>query len=85
LTYESKWKLHVNKEWKRYKEEWEVEHPNEKPPKTRFQIMNEFMKEKFAAETDKMKSECDQYQKAIKEETPVQGSSTSAENCKFQL
>jgi len=46
--------------WKQYKEEWESEHPNEKPPKTRFEIMNEFMKEKFAAETEEMKSRCEE-------------------------
>ena len=84
LTYESKWKPHVNKEWKRYKEEWESEHPNEKPPKTRFEIMNAFMKEKFESETEGMKISCEEYRRGLKEETPVPGNSESTINQEFQ-
>jgi hypothetical protein len=61
LTYESKWKPFVDEKWQTYKTEWESEHPNEKPQKTRFEIMNEFIKEKFANETDNMKEQCETY------------------------
>jgi hypothetical protein len=32
------------------------EHPNKKSPKTRFTIMNEFIKEKYENETNEMKA-----------------------------
>jgi hypothetical protein len=56
LTYESRWKDDVCTAWSDYKKEWVAEHPNETPPKTRFQIMIEFMKEKFEKETEDMKT-----------------------------
>ena len=32
LTYESQWKPQVDKEWAKYKLEWESQNPSEKPP-----------------------------------------------------
>lgn len=84
LTYESQWKPHIDEEWNRYKKKWASEHPNEKPPKTRFSIMIEFMKEKFANETDDMKARCEEFRKTVKEESPVDEESTAA-NAEFQL
>jgi hypothetical protein len=83
LTYGQKWKTHVDKEWKIYKTEWEEEHPNEKPPKMRLQIMTEFIKEKYQNETDEMKKRCEQYQQACKE-TPVPNNFEMARNLQFQ-
>jgi hypothetical protein len=56
LTYNSQWKPFVDEEWGKYKEEWMSEHPNEKSSKTRFTIMNEFIKEKYENETNEMKA-----------------------------
>jgi hypothetical protein len=84
LTYETQWKAHVDKEWERYKMEWEVENPSEKPPKNRFTIMVEFMKEKFKNESDEMKSRCEKYRQARKSETPVPNDSQAMRNLQFQ-
>ena len=53
LTYESQWKPEVDKKWKEYKIQWELDHPGEDAPKGRFAIMNELMKENF--KTSRMK------------------------------
>ena len=73
----------MDKEWVRYTKEWESEHPNEKPPKTRFTIMNEFLKEKLSNETDEMKARCEEYRLG-KEESSVAVGEESAANAKFQ-
>src|SRR5271168_4643998 len=80
LTYEEKWKSHVDKEWEAYKTEWEVEHPDEKrPPKNRFQIMVEFMKDKYKNETDEMKARCEEYRQARKA-SPAESASEAERN-----
>ena len=84
LTYESQWKPHVDKEWENYKAGWEVENPNEKPPKKRLQIMVEFMKEKFENKTEEMKARCEEYRLARKE-SPVPNESEKARNLGFQM
>lgn len=68
LTYESRWKPHVNQAWEDYKNTWESEHPNVKPEKGRFQIMVEFMKGKFEEETEEMKKKCEEYRNIEKRE-----------------
>jgi hypothetical protein len=83
LTYESQWKPLVSEEWDKYKNQWSKEHPNEKPPKTRFTIMVEFIKDKFANETEEMKARCEELRKTLKEESPVD--EESAANIEFQL
>ena len=52
LTYESQWKMEVDKEWKEYKIKWESEHPGEDPLKGRFMIMNKFMREKYTSKEE---------------------------------
>jgi hypothetical protein len=85
LTYEEKWKSHVDKEWEAYKTEWEVEHPDEKrPPKNRFQIMVEFMKDKYKNETDEMKARCEEYRQARKA-SPAESASEAERNLQWQL
>jgi len=74
----------VDEEWVKYKKEWALEHPNEKPPKTRFTIMIEFIKEKFADETDEMKERCEELRKTLKDEVPVDAEESAA-NAEFQL
>jgi hypothetical protein len=71
LTYETKWKSVIQELWDTYHKEWIAEHPNEKPPKTRFQIMFEFMREKYAQETPEMKAECKEYQRSRRDESPA--------------
>jgi hypothetical protein len=88
LTYESRWKPHVDQAWTDYKKAWEDEHPERKPEKSRFQIMIEFMKGKFEEDEDEeIKMKCNDYQKpeggdAISQE-PV--GSASAVNQEFQM
>ena len=71
LTYESQWKPEIDKTWAEYKIQWKSEHPNEKPEKTRFEIMNNFMRKKFAEATPEMLKQVEDYRKKIKEESPV--------------
>jgi len=71
LTYESQWKADVDKIWVEYKTQWESEHPDEKPEKTRFEIMNDFMKEKFTQATPEILKQVEDYRKKVKEESPV--------------
>jgi hypothetical protein len=86
LTYESKWNPDVNTAWTDYKNTWAAEHPNEKPPKNRFQIMVEFMKQKFEMETEDMKNRCEEYraERQLKASSPDSEKSESAINTGFQ-
>lgn len=72
----------MNEKWVRYMKEWESEHPNKKPPKIRFTIINEFLKEKLSNETNEMKAWCEEYW-LRKEESSVTISKESAANAKF--
>ena len=51
--------------------EWISKHPDSKPPKSQFQMMVEFMKEKYAEETPEMKAECEEYQKNQHDKSPI--------------
>jgi hypothetical protein len=73
LTYESQWKDEVDKTWAEYKIKWESEHPDQKPGKTRFEIMTDFMKEKFAQATPEILKQVEDYRKKMKEENPFPG------------
>jgi hypothetical protein len=86
LTYESRWKPDVDAAWSDYKNEWMAEHPNEKPQKNRFQIMIEFMKEKFEGETEEMKRQCEEYREARHRDTgsPDPVKFDSVKNTEFQ-
>ncbi|KIM35207.1 hypothetical protein M413DRAFT_20789 [Hebeloma cylindrosporum] len=86
LTYESRWKADINTAWTQYKNDWTAAHPNEKLPKNRFQIMIEFMKENFEAETEEMKSQCEEYRETRQREaaSPDTTKSNSARNLEFQ-
>jgi len=85
LTYESKWKAIVDKEWATYKTEWELEHPKETPLKNRFTFMVEFMKEKYKDETEEMKQKCEEYWMTRKSESPALADSDALRNLEFQL
>jgi hypothetical protein len=89
LTYESQWKAAVDKAWLAYKNQWDAEHPNEKPEKTRFTIMMDFMKEKLAAETPGMKAKVEEHRQKVKKESespaPVGEDSDEATKRKIML
>lgn len=87
LTYESQWKTEVNAAWMAYKNTWMAEHPaEEKPPKNRFQIMIEFMKEKFEMETDEMKNRCKEFRmkRQLEATSPDPEKPEAVRNTKFQ-
>ena len=72
LTYQNQWKSVVQEEWVTYQKKWISEHPNEPTPaKTRFQIMVEFMKEKYNQETEEMKAKCEAYRISRRDNSPV--------------
>ena len=83
LTYRSQWKSHVDTAWSEYQKSWTAEHPTEKPEKSRFQIMVEFMREKYNEETEEMKKKCEEYERPEERDpTPVRAKSNI--NADFQ-
>jgi len=83
MTYES-WKPEIDKTWAEYKIQWEAEHPDEKPEKTRFQIMNDFMKEKYAQATPEVLKQVEDYRKKVKDESPVPNGGDKETNLAIQ-
>ena len=77
------WKPFIDEAWEAYKAEWVSENPTEKPPKNRFQIMVEFIKEKFNNETEDMKAQCEEYRR-VRKETPFPIDSEAARNREMQ-
>jgi hypothetical protein len=69
LTYESQWKPEIDKIWNAYKKQWDAEHPKEKPAKTRFSTMIDFLKEKLANETPEMKRKVEEHRQTVKKES----------------
>ena len=68
MTYEKKWKPIIDEEWNAYEKQWKAENPNTSIPKNRFTFMNNFIKAKYAEETDEVKDEVRERRKAIKAE-----------------
>ena len=83
LTYKTKWKPEVDKEWQNYKKKWEKHNLSEKPPKKQFTIMVKFM-EKFKNETEEMKLRCKEFRQTHKSGSPVPNNSEVARNLQFQ-
>ena len=85
LTYQREWKPDGDKAWEEYKTQWGSKHPDEKLEKTRFQIMIDFMKEKFAQAMPEILKQVEDYRMKVKEESPVpSGDSEEAKNLKLQ-
>lgn len=62
MTYESKWKAEIDREWKAYCERWEQsEHAEGEQAETRFNFMNTFIKDKFNNETEEVKKQVEEY------------------------
>lgn len=55
LMYKSKWKLDINKEWAALDAEWEHQNPDTKNPKSLFIFWNDFLKAKYAEESEDVK------------------------------
>jgi len=86
LTYQTKWKPFIQERWAAYQKDWATGHPDEKPPKGWFQIMVEFMKEKYAGETAKVRAECKEYRKNRHDKSPAAlASEEPTRNIEFQL
>lgn len=81
LTYETKWKADVEQGWKEYRAQSDADNPKKM---TRLVYLMEFMKEKLAGETDKMKTEVEDYRRSFKEATPIPGDN-QARNLEFQV
>lgn len=67
-TYDKTWKATIEKAWTDYKSQWDCENPGVAPPKKRFDVMNEFIRETFNNETAERVQEVDEYRKKIKVE-----------------
>ncbi|KAF8883350.1 hypothetical protein CPB84DRAFT_1817077 [Gymnopilus junonius] len=52
MTYESKWKAIIDKEWSAFTKKWEAENSEMKMMETRFTFMNTFLQEKYREESD---------------------------------
>lgn len=51
------------------------QHTDQKPDKTRFKIMNDFMKEKYAQVMPEILKQVEDYCKKLKEESPIPSAS----------
>lgn len=78
MTYESQWKAVIDVEWSQYVKDWTLANPDTPLPMTRFAFMNNFMRAKFAAETDEVKAEVERYREAADD------SPQNAKNAIFQ-
>jgi hypothetical protein len=76
--------MEVDTKWKEYQIQWESDHPGEDPPKKRFAIMNEFMREKYKNESDEMKERCKKYRRSLKEDAHILAESVQTRNLKFE-
>lgn len=68
MTYESKWKAIIDKEWSAFTKKWEAENPETKMTETRFTFMNTFLQEKYREESDDVKAEVRKRRAELKEE-----------------
>ncbi|KIJ90502.1 hypothetical protein K443DRAFT_116510 [Laccaria amethystina LaAM-08-1] len=68
LTYESKWKAIIDKEWSETVKKWEAENPDTKMVETRFTFMNTFLQEKYKEESEDVKEEVKKRRAELKEE-----------------
>ncbi|KAM6500769.1 hypothetical protein JOM56_003783, partial [Amanita muscaria] len=68
LTYESKWKAQIGRDWAAYTETWKAENPDILAPKTWFEFQNAFLKEKYEQETKEMKLLVEEHRDKMKKE-----------------
>ena len=70
MTYETRWKDEIDRKWKENLEEWKKENRGQKMTTTRFQFMNNFMKEKY--ETPEMKRKVEEFRLSAKNDEPTE-------------
>ena len=70
LTYESKWKAEIDRCWNEYTIKWKGENPGQALRKTRFEFTNAFIKDKYKAETLKVKAEVEKHRQNIMAKAP---------------
>lgn len=70
MTYESKWKPIIDKEWDEKRKKWEEQFPGEKMLETCFHFMNTFLQNKYNLEPDDIKNQVRKHREAMKEEGP---------------
>jgi len=73
LTYESKWKVEINHKWEAFNVAWAKDHPGEPIKKTRFEFMNNFIREKYQAETPEMKQRVEDFRSKTSEKSINKG------------
>jgi hypothetical protein len=81
LTYDSEWNGAIDEVWEKYRSDWLAKNPRVKPPKKRFEMANEFIKETYMTETPEKVAEVDEYRKKLKEE---KASLVNTENMQYQ-
>jgi len=70
LTYESQWKPEIDREWEALNVAWAKDQPGVPMKKTRFEFMNNFMKEKYDAESPEMKQRVEEFRCKMAEKSP---------------
>jgi hypothetical protein len=73
MTYDTQWKVVIDKEWETYKSTWEAENPGDEPDKTRFTFMNSFMKQKYLEETEEVQNNVRKRREELKAEVGADG------------
>jgi hypothetical protein len=68
MTYETKWKTIIDKEWDAHKQKWEAKNPDSKMTESCFNFMNMFLQDKYKEESDNVKNEVKKCRAAMKEE-----------------
>lgn len=67
MTYESKWKAIIDKEWSEITKKWEAENPETKMTETQFTFMNTFLQKKYKEESEDVKAEVKKRRAELKE------------------
>jgi hypothetical protein len=72
MTYKSVWKPEIDHLWEEYTTKWKIENPGQAPNKTRFELMNVFIREKYENETTEKKEEVEVYRQKMQEKPPTE-------------
>lgn len=68
MTYETQWKVEIDKEWDALTKEWEAKNPGQPMITSRFNFMNTFLQAKYKEESEEVKDEVKKRRAAMKEE-----------------
>ena len=81
LTYESQWKVIIEKEWETYKAKLIGENPKVNLRTAHFNFANAFIREKYQAETEEVKDEVRKHREKDEKEGNV---NSEAQNKSYQ-